>query len=567
MENSIIYKLKKKTTKNQKDIQELTENGIHPVLAELYSLRGIENFRDINLIQKLEPFKNMKNIDLAADILMKAILKKEKICVVADYDVDGATACTIAVRGLKMFGANIDYIVPNRFIHGYGLTPSVVDEAIQKKNPDLIITVDNGISSHDGVSYAHKKGLKVLVTDHHLPGDTVPDADCIVNPNQKGCSFQSKSMAGCGVMFYVLAALREHSIQLGFYTNKIAPNIFSLLDLVAIGTIADVVKLDLNNRIMVKIGLDLIRNKKTREGILALIAVAKKKYEYLTTTDIAFGLAPRINAAGRLEDMTIGINCLLTDNKQTAEKLAQDLNEINKNRKNLETEMKEQVLILPDLVRSKYTKVAYDESFHEGVIGIVASRIKEMFYQPTIVFAPSQENGMIKGSGRSIPEIHLRDVLDYIYKKDHSIIKKFGGHAMAAGLTIEKEKLSDFVNLFEEAVCYFSEGKEFQNIKEIDMDLHEQFLNLETAEKIRDEIWGQGFPSPLFFGNFEIIEQKILKESHLKLILKKEDNIYEGIWFFNNQMIENKNCNFIYTLGINEFLGKKNIQLLIDGIL
>lgn len=566
MENKIIYQLKKKTLKNEEDIHQLIESGVHPVMAELYSLRGINNFKNINLVQKLEPFKNIKNIELAADILMKAILKKEKICVVADYDVDGATACTIAMRGLKMFGAHIDYIVPNRFVHGYGLTPSVVEEAIQKKNPDLIITVDNGISSHDGVDYAHKKGLKVLVTDHHLPGDTLPNADCIVNPNQKGCSFQSKSMAGCGVMFYVLAALREHSIQLGIYSNKIAPNVFSLLDLVAIGTIADVVKLDLNNRIMVKIGLDLIRNKKTREGILALITVAKRKYEFLTTTDIAFGLAPRINAAGRLEDMTIGINCLLTDNKQTAEKLANQLNEINKNRKDLETEMKEQVLILPDLVNSRYTKVAYDESFHEGVIGIVASRVKEMFYKPTIVFAPSQEEGLIKGSGRSIPEVHLRDVLDYIYKKDFSIIKKFGGHAMAAGLTIDKEKLQDFVHLFEEAVCYFSDGKEFKNIKEIDMNLSEDFINLETAEKIRDEIWGQGFPSPLFFGNFEIIEQKILKESHLKLILKKENNIYEAIWFFNNQMIEDKNCNLIYTLGINEFLGKKNIQLLIDGI-
>lgn len=562
----IIYKLKKISKKQEKDINQLKENGVNEVMASLYSLRGVENFKDINLIQKLEPFENMKGAKEAAKILSKAILRKEKICVVADYDVDGATACTVAVRGLKMFGANVDYVVPDRFVHGYGLTPSVVDEAIKKKNPDLIITVDNGISSHAGVDHANKKGVRVLVTDHHLPGDTLPNAECIVNPNQPGCEFKSKSICGCGVMFYVLAALRQQMIDLEVYTTKNVPNVFSLLDLVAIGTIADVVKLDLNNRIIVNLGLNMIRKKQTRAGVLSIIQVAKRKHDQLSTTDIGFGLGPRINAAGRLEDMTIGINCLLTDNMDTATKLAQKLNEINQSRKELELDMKEQAMILPSLKETKYSKVAFDESFHEGVIGIVASRIKEQFYRPTIVFAPASEEGLIKGSGRSIPEIHLRDALDYVYKKKPEIIEKFGGHAMAAGLTIKKELLNDFCDLFEEAVEIFSDGKDLLNIKEIDLNLHGSQINLENAEAIRDEIWGQGFPPPLFVGEFNIVEQKILKDAHLKLKLEKDGEYFEGIWFFTSEKLEVEKANFVYTLGINEFLNTKTVQIMIEGL-
>ncbi len=562
----IIYKLKKISKKQEKDINQLKENGVNEVMASLYSLRGVENFKDINLIQKLEPFENMKGAKEAAKILSKAILRKEKICVVADYDVDGATACTVAVRGLKMFGANVDYVVPDRFVHGYGLTPSVVDEAIKKKNPDLIITVDNGISSHAGVDHANKKGVRVLVTDHHLPGDTLPNAECIVNPNQPGCEFKSKSICGCGVMFYVLAALRQQMIDLEVYTTKNVPNVFSLLDLVAIGTIADVVKLDLNNRIIVNLGLNMIRKKQTRAGVLSIIQVAKRKHDQLSTTDIGFGLGPRINAAGRLEDMTIGINCLLTDNMDTATKLAQKLNEINQSRKELELDMKEQAMILPSLKETKYSKVAFDESFHEGVIGIVASRIKEQFYRPTIVFAPASEEGLIKGSGRSIPEIHLRDALDYVYKKKPEIIEKFGGHAMAAGLTIKKELLNDFCDLFEEAVEIFSDGKDLLNIKEIDLNLHGSQINLENAEAIRDEIWGQGFPPPLFVGEFNIVEQKILKDAHLKLKLEKDGEYFEGIWFFTSEKLEVEKANFVYTLGINEFLNTKTVQIMVEGL-
>lgn len=562
----IIYKVKKISKKQEKDISELKNKGVNEVMATLYSLRGVENFKDINLIQKLEPFENMKGAKEAAKILAKSILRKEKICVVADYDVDGATACTVAVRGLKMFGANVDYVVPDRFVHGYGLTPSVVDEAIKKKNPDLIITVDNGISSHAGVDHANKKGVRVLVTDHHLPGDTLPNAECIVNPNQPGCEFNSKSICGCGVMFYVLAALRQHMIDLEVYTPKNVPNVFSLLDLVAIGTIADVVKLDLNNRIIVNLGLSMIRKKQTRAGVLSIIQVAKRKYDQLSTTDIGFGIGPRINAAGRLEDMTIGINCLLTDNMDTASKLAEKLNEINQSRKELELDMKEQAMDLPSLKETLYSKIAFDESFHEGVIGIVASRIKEQFYRPTIVFAPASEEGLIKGSGRSIPEIHLRDAIDYVYKKNPEIIEKFGGHAMAAGLTIKKNMLNEFCELFEESVKMFSDGKDLLNVKEIDLNLSGSQINLENAEAIRDEIWGQGFPPPLFVGEFNIVEQRILKDAHLKLKLEKDGNYFEGIWFFTSEKLEVDKVNFVYTLGINEFLNNKTVQIMVEGL-
>jgi single-stranded-DNA-specific exonuclease len=570
MENNqgkVVYITKQLTQEHKDYSRKLQAGDIHPIMADLYALRGVKDFNDINLVKKLEPFTGLKNIKEAARILSDAILKKEKICIVADYDGDGATACSIGVRGLKMFGAHIDYVVPDRFIHGYGLTPSVVDEAIKRKNPDLIVTVDNGIASHDGIDYAHEKGIRVLVTDHHLQGDTLPNADCIVNPNQNTCTFPSKALAGCGVMFYVLAALRSYMIHLGVYTEKNAPNVFSLLDLVAIGTITDLVKLDGNNRILVRLGLNLIRKEQTKPGIKALIKVAGKTINKLSTKDIGFGLGPRINAAGRLEDMSIGINCMLSDSDDTSLKLAEQLNDINQKRKLIESEMKEQALDLPSLKLTGNTRVAYDGSFHEGVIGIVASRIKELFYRPTIVFADAHgHDEYIKGSGRSIPEVHLRDVLDYVYKKDPSIIVKFGGHAMAAGLTIYKNKLEDFIVLFEEAVNKFTEGKELMNVKEVDMDLPSHYLNLDTANAIADEIWGQGFTHPLFKGKFHIVEQKILKEAHLKLKLEKDGQYFDAIWFFINEPLEQEEVEFVYSLDINEFRGNVTVQLMIDGI-
>lgn len=562
----IQYEQKSLSTEQRQYALALKQSNIHPVMAELYALRGVKDFNDINLAQKLETFNNLLNIQKAVSMLTEAIFKKEKICIVADYDVDGATACSIGIRGLKMFGANIDYVVPDRFIHGYGLTPSVVDEAIKRKNPDLIVTVDNGIASHEGIDYAHKKGIKVLVTDHHLQGDSLPNADCIVNPNQKACPFPSKALAGCGVIFYVLAALRAHMISIGVYTTKNAPDVFSLLDLVAIGTVADLVKLDMNNRILVRLGLDMIRKGKTRPGVLALIDVAKKEPQTLTTTDIGFGIGPRLNAAGRLEDMTVGINCLLTDSEDTAKKLAKELNSINQNRKLIESEMKEQALDLPSLKTIGNTRVAYDPSFHEGVIGIVASRIKELFYRPSIVFADAHGNEEhIKGSGRSIPEVHLRDALDYVHKKNPHIMVKFGGHAMAAGLTIYKKEFENFCTLFEEAINHFTEGKVLKNVKEIDLDLSSEHMNLDTAYAIGDEIWGQGFPQPLFKGTFNIVEQRLLKDVHLKLKLEKDGYYYDGMWFFHEQLIDKDQITVAYSLGINKFMDNVTLQIMIDG--
>lgn len=585
-QNKTVYSLKTMSPQMRNYSEKLQAAKIIPIMADLYALRGIKDFDDINFVQKLEPFNKMKGVQEAVKLLSAAIIKKEKLCVVADYDVDGATAGAIAVRGLKMFGADIDYFVPNRFKHGYGLKPSVVDETIAKKNPDMIITVDNGIAAYEGVDYAHKKGVKVLVTDHHLTGDTIPQgdvkidlyvdkegkqwvlpvADAIVNPNQPDCEFPSKNLAGCGVIFYLLAALRQHMIEGGAYTQQNAPNVFSLLDLVAIGTVADVVKLDKNNRILVNLGLDLIHKGRTKAGVLALCKVAGIDNTNLGTMDFGFKIGPRLNAAGRLEDMSIGINCLLTDNKETAEKLATELNSINVKRRAVETEMKEHALSLPILQEDGYAKVAYDESYHEGVIGIVASRIKDMFYRPTIVFAPASEEGHIKGSGRSINEIHLRDALDYVHKKNPEVLSIFGGHAMAAGLTIKLEHLDKFRELFEEAVKHFSNGQELLNTREIDIDLPGKYITLESAETIKKGIWGAGFPAPLFMSEFAIIEQRILKEAHLKLTVEKDGMIYEGIWFNQKEQLDLDTVKLIYILDVNEYRNNKKVQLLIQGM-
>lgn len=565
---NINYKLKEINKKHVEISTELQKNNINPLLADLYTLRGIENFTDVNLIQKLEPYTNLLNAVKAAKILSTAILQKQKICIIADYDVDGATACAVAVRGLKMFGANVDYVVPNRFIHGYGLTPLVVDDAIKRKSPDLLVTVDNGIASVEGIAYAKQKGVDVLVTDHHLEGAILPDALCIVNPNQKACTFTNKSLAGCGVMFYVLSALRQQMIDIGIYTAQTVPNIFSLIDLVAVGTIADVVKLDLNNRIIVNQGLNMIRKGKGKAGIMALIKECKKNYNKLTTMDIGFGLGPRLNAAGRLEDMSIGINCLLTDSQETAEKLAKQLNDINISRRVLEGEMKQEALELPSLQTGEYSKVAFSKKFHEGVIGIVASRIKDQFYRPTIVFAPSDHKGLIKGSGRSIGEVHLRDALDYVYKNNSNVLSKFGGHAMAAGLTIEEVHLEEFCRLFEESVQYMTKDINLKNTREIDLDLPCEFMTIENIDALNLQVWGQGFSQPLFTGTFSIIEQRVLNDQHLKLSVEKDGYIFDAIWFSNNKVWEEdkrNNVNLVYNLDVNDFRGKKTVQLMIQG--
>ena len=564
--NNILYEEKEITEEEIQIAKKLINNNINPVMSYVYAFRNIKDINDLNNAEQLISFQLLENIEKSSIILRNAIQKNKRICIVADYDADGATSCAIAVRGLKMFGANVNFIVPDRIVHGYGLTPSVIDEAIKKYDPELIVTVDNGIASFDGIDYANIKGIEVLVTDHHLQGDSIPNASCIVNPNQKICNFPSKNLAGCGVIFYVLAALRDYCIKMGDYTSKTAPNVFSLLDLVAIGTVSDLVKLDKNNKILINLGLKLIRNGQAKPGIMALIEVAKKNFHNLNSIDIGFGIGPRINAAGRLKDMTIGINCLLSDDFEESMNLAYELDNINKKRKVIETQMKEESLEPDTLQGGDFVKVAYSDSFHEGVIGIVASRLKEMFYKPTIVFAPSHDDELIKGSGRSINEIHLRDAIDYVHKKNPNIIVKFGGHAMAAGLTIKKEYFEEFINLFEEAVKYFANGIIYKNTKVVDLDLFADEINLDLAQEIKKEIWGQGFPQPLFSGVFEIKQQQILKEQHSKFILEKDGYSFEAIWFFYNELIQQDKIELVYSLSINEFRNNMNVQLLIDGV-
>ena len=564
--NNILYEEKEITEEETQIAKNLMNNNIHPVMSYVYAFRNIKDINDLNNAEQLISFQLLENIEKSSIILRNAIQKNKRICIVADYDADGATSCAIAVRGLKMFGANVNFIVPDRIVHGYGLTPSVIDEAIKKYDPELIVTVDNGIASFDGIDYANTKGIEVLVTDHHLQGDSIPNASCIVNPNQKICNFPSKNLAGCGVIFYVLAALRDYCIKMGDYTSKTAPNVFSLLDLVAIGTVSDLVKIDKNNKILINLGLKLIRNGQTKPGIMALIEVAKKNFHNLNSIDIGFGIGPRINAAGRLKDMTIGINCLLSDDFEESMNLAYELDNINKKRKVIETQMKEESLEPDTLQGGDFVKVAYSDSFHEGVIGIVASRLKEMFYKPTIVFAPSHDDELIKGSGRSINEIHLRDAIDYVHKKNPNIIVKFGGHAMAAGLTIKKEYFEEFINLFEEAVKYFANGVIYKNTKVVDLDLFADEINLDLAQEIKKEIWGQGFPQPLFSGVFEVKQQQILKEQHSKFILEKDGYSFEAIWFFYNELIQQDKIELVYSLSINEFRNNVNVQLLIDGV-
>ena len=572
-----VYRLKEITSEQEHIVKELIDSGLDKSLAHLYALRGIEKYADIARTENLISFALLKDIGKAVAALRECILKNKRVCIVADYDVDGATACSIGLLGFKMLGMNITYVVPDRFRDGYGLTPGVVDQAIARANPDVIVTVDNGVASIDGIKHSNNKKIPVVVTDHHLQGDVLPEAFCIVNPNRNDCTFPSKALAGCGVIFYVVCALKEFMIMKGDLTRETAPDVNSLMDLVAIGTVSDLVKLDKNNRLLVDAGLRMIRNKQTRPGVLALIEVAGAKYEDLTTMDIGFKIGPRLNAAGRLEDMSIGINCLIEEDYEKAKDYAKRLDEINVNRKEIEKEMKEQALSMPSLNTEGNTCVAYGEDFHEGVIGIVASRLKEMFFRPSIVFAKAEteenEDGTpkeehLKGSGRSIPEIHLRDALDYVHKKDLGIMVKFGGHSMAAGLTIHKHKYEDFCRLFEEAVVHFAEGKKFENVKMIDMDLPAKDISLEMAFKLSKEVWGQGFLPPLFVSEFSILDQKLLKEQHLKMRVEKDGVEVDAIWFFQPETLDTtKKVKLVYTLSINSFRGQDNVQLLVDGIM
>ena len=560
--------------------------GLTSVLSRVYANRNIRSESELDYsIAKLLPFNLLKDIDKAVEIISDAIKLDSNIVIIGDFDVDGATSTTVAVRSLHSMGAkNINYLVPNRFEYGYGLTPEIVNVAFEKFNPDLIITVDNGISSIDGVKAAKNLNIKVVVTDHHLPAETLPVADAIVNPNQHGDTFPSKMLAGVGVIFYVMLALRSHLRAQNWFaeTNIVEPNLAELLDLVALGTVADVVPLDYNNRILVSQGLARIRSGKVSCGIQALIEVAGRDHKRLIASDFGFAIAPRLNAAGRLDDMSLGIRCLLSQSPGEALAIARELDQINLTRRDIEADMKEQALKQLDEMQLQESKLSkendlpyglclYDENFHEGVVGIIASRIKERLNRPVIVFAKTTDN-FLKGSGRSIKGLHIRDALDSVAAKHPELITKFGGHAMAAGLTIAEKNYPLFTQAFDSEVRQHLTEDDLQGVITSDGELSADELSMTTAEELRYAgPWGQLFPEPVFDGIFTIVSKRIVAEKHLKLILQPAGtkteidaiafNMTDAHWPDNVTRV-----NIAYRLDINVFRGQQTLQLMVDHL-
>ena len=539
------------------------QDGMPALLARIFAARGIlsRNQLDTGLSQLL-PFTRLKNAQQMASLLADAITAKQRLLIVADYDADGATACAVGLRGLRAMGASVEFIVPNRFEYGYGLTPQIVHLAAQLK-PDIIITVDNGISSVEGVAEAKKLGIAVLVTDHHLPGDTLPDALCIVNPNQPGCEFPSKNLAGVGVMFYVLLALRAELRSRRAFAVKPEPNLGNLLDLVALGTVADVVKLDENNRILVQQGLLRMRSGRACAGINALLQVAKKSTAQASAYEMGFIVGPRLNAAGRLEDMALGIQCLLTDDTAEAEEIAAKLDALNQERRSIEADMQQAALTALEHIdpTDGYSLALFDERWHQGVIGILASRLKDKFHRPVIAFARSQD-GELKGSGRSIPGLHLRDALDLVAKQHPHLLQKFGGHAMAAGLSLHEEHFDEFQRAFETVAQSLLSPADLTKIIESDGVLSKEDFSVEIARSLEQQVWGQGFPQPLFDGVFKVESQRVVGEKHLKLKLSAGSGSYEAIHFFCADPMP-ANIRAVYSLGINEYNGRVSLQLIV----
>jgi len=543
----------------------LRQAGVHPVLARLYTARGLRDASELasELNGLMQP-SGLLHVDIAASFLADAIAARKRLVIVADYDCDGATACAVALRGLRLLGAQVDYIVPNRFEYGYGLTPEIVALTQDKKSPDIIITVDNGIASVDGVAEANRRGIEVVVTDHHLPGDTLPDARVIVNPNQPSCGFPSKNLAGVGVMFYVLLALRAEQRKRGLFTAQNQPRLDNLLDLVALGTVADVVKLDANNRILVAQGLKRMRDGRMHPGVAALFRVAGREARRASPFDLGFALGPRLNAAGRLSDMSLGIECLTTDDEGRAWAIAQQLDAMNRERRDIEAGMQDTALLMLDTFSPKEssTITVFDDSWHQGVIGIVASRIKDKFYRPTITFAPGGP-GMIKGSGRSIAGFHLRDALDLVSKRAPSLIDKFGGHAMAAGLTLRAESFDAFTQAFETVGRSWLSAHQLERVVETDGSLEEAYFTAQFIALLDEQVWGQGFAPPLFCDEFRIVSQRVLKEKHLKLLLERNGQRYDAIWFNHADGLPD-HAKIAYRLDINEYNGVAKVQLLVE---
>lgn len=548
-------------------VWQLEQQGLHPLLARLYAARGIKDKSELDYeLKSLIPPTALTNASAAAQLLADAIEAEARMLIIGDYDCDGATATAVGMRALKALGADVDFLLPDRFKLGYGLSPEIVDVAAQQ-SPDLIITVDNGIASLEGVARAQQHGIATLITDHHLPAETLPEADCIVNPNQPGCDFPSKCIAGVGVMFYVMLALRAELRERGYFAERPEPNFASLLDLVALGTVADVVKLDRNNRILVSQGLKRMRAGQMQTGIAALFKAAGRDPKKATAMDLGFILGPRLNAAGRLADMRLGVECLLTDDASRALQIAQELDTLNRERREIESGMQEQALILLESLDPNDAAAGialFDESWHEGVVGILASRIKDKLHRPVFAFAPG-EGGIVKGSGRSIPGLHLRDALDLVAKRAPGLLIRFGGHAMAAGATVNAENFEKFKSLFAEVAGELLAPADLTRTLETDGNLEGSYISLATARLLENEIWGQGFPAPLFMDDFEVEQQRVLKDKHLKLRLRKDDTRIDAIQFNFTTQPGNRS-RVAYRLSINEYMGVESPQLMVEHL-
>jgi single-stranded-DNA-specific exonuclease len=545
----------------------LERDGVHPLLARLWASRGVTCKADtVHEWTSMLPPAHLTQATRAAEILADAIAARKRLLVIADYDCDGATACAVALRALTQMGAVVDFLVPNRFETGYGLSPAVVALAVQHPagKPDMLVTVDNGIASVDGVAAANAAGIGVLVTDHHLPGDALPDALAIVNPNQPGCSFPSKNLAGVGVIFYLMLELRAELRRRGVYPPTGGPRLDALIDLVALGTVADVVKLDANNRLLVTQGLKRMRTGRMQPGVAALFAVAGRSFREAGGFDLGFALGPRINAAGRLSDMGIGIRCLTTDDEEEALDLARQLDLINRERRDIETTMREQALAAVDLLDAtpRASLVVYDPSWHQGVVGLVASRLKDKYWRPTLAFAPAG-NGELRGSGRSIPDVHLRDVLDLVSKRHPRMIPKFGGHAMAAGLTLAEEDLPTFHEAFESAVRDLTGRTQFDPQLATDGSLEDGYANVGIAEMLDQHVWGSGFPGPVFLDTFRVRNQRLVGEKHLKLLLERGNQTFDAIWFARSDRL-GEHVNVAYRLARNTWNGVISVQMVVE---
>jgi single-stranded-DNA-specific exonuclease len=577
----------------------LEQAGLAPAWARLYAARGVTHPEQIaHRLPQLLPPGGLLHIERAAVLLADAIGANKRLLIIADYDADGATACAVGVRGLRMLGAQVDYLVPNRLEHGYGLTPDIVELAAERR-PDLLVTVDNGIAAVEGVAAANALGIPVLVTDHHLPGDALPDAACIVNPNQPGCGFASKNLAGVGVMFYVLLALRAELRRRGVYEAQAEPDLRALLDLVALGTVADVVRLDANNRTLVAQGLARMRAGKASAGINALFRAAGRDPARATVFDLGFMLGPRLNAAGRIDDMALGIECLLADDPAIAQQLAQQLDALNRTRRDVEADMLEEALAILASFNptDSHSLTAWQPDWHIGVIGVLASRLKDKFHRPTIVFASTGSGGAegslrpqrgpaglplaggaegslqtqrgpaglpfageLKGSGRSIPGLHLRDALDLVDKRHPGLILKFGGHAMAAGLSLPAGRHEEFSEAFEAVVRELIDPADLEGVIETDGELDAADHRYELAIEIEHAVWGQGFPAPLFTATFDVLAQRVVGDKHLKLKLARKGESFEAMRFFHADPLPER-IRAVYALMPNEFNGQQSLQL------